>query len=674
MKRTILFIICTLLTISVFLCSCAKNDKKTSGSETSEPGNVIEQNDNYINDAYGKPSVSTQFDVSANVTGTTHIFNSSDTNYKIVENGKSDYVILLPSDANDFESYAAGELQYFFRESTGILLPVETEGQGELSAKGYLSVGKTSLRNDCGVAFDYETLGDNGYKIVTYGKSVIMSGYGKQGTLYAVYEFLHQVFNWETFGPDCTVYDKNVKEVKLRNYNVTDVPDIPWRQVTGGLLFNSVYARRLRYNQPGEIMAYPGGWCHNTFHAVPPSQYADSHPEWYSRDLYGNLQFVDGKDSGQLCYSCESEERMEIILNAITSWLKASPDVENISFSQQDNTDWCECEECSASYRKYGTHSAVLIQFINKLYDRLEPWLVENDRHVTLSFFAYLQTEDAPVKIENGKYVPIDESVVCKENVGVMFAPIGADYSKSFADPSNSSEYENLAKWEVLTKKMYLWSYQTDFRAYLCPYNTFNSMQANYKLAYLNNTFWLLDQQQSWQNNCTAFNIFKYYLASKLAWNVNEDISELTDRFFDNYFGPASSALRQLFEELRARFSYIENDLNIDMFIYVQLENKSFWPEGLLVQWLDYINKAYAAIDGLKETDEDNYYLIKDRILLESISYRYLLIELYGTTYYDAETLQREKLQWKADCSYLGISRQRESVMLVDWLAENWGV
>jgi hypothetical protein len=165
-------------------------------------------------------------------------------------------------------------------------------------------------------------------------------------------------------------------------------------------------------------------------------------------------------------------------------------------------------------------------------------------------------------------------------------------------------------------------------------------------------------------------------LAAKLAWAVNADLNELINNFFEGYFGVAAKPMKKLFEELRARFSYIENDLKIAMYIYVDLKNKNFWPEGLLVQWLGYIDDAYATIEPLKDSDENLYYLIKDRILLEGMSYRFLLIHLYGASYYDPITLTKEKLQWKADCAYLGINRVREggTPLVVDWVLENWGV
>ena len=154
------------------------------------------------------------------------------------------------------------------------------------------------------------------------------------------------------------------------------------------------------------------------------------------------------------------------------------------------------------------------------------------------------------------------------------------------------------------------------------------------------------------------------------------DMNELIDNFFDNYFGAASETMRKLFNEVRTRMAYIENELNVSMFVYVKLENTDYWPKGLLQQWLRYIDEAYEAIESVKNEDEELYAKLYDRIMLEGISYRWLLIELYGSTTFSAEKLLEEKLSFKADCAYLKVTNYAVSWTpnLNDYLKTNWGV
>ena len=36
-------------------------------------------------------------------------------------------------------------------------------------------------------------------------------------------------FNWETYSANTTVIDRNVKNLNLRNYQVTDIPDVMYQ-------------------------------------------------------------------------------------------------------------------------------------------------------------------------------------------------------------------------------------------------------------------------------------------------------------------------------------------------------------------------------------------------------------------------------------------------------------
>ncbi len=363
---------------------------------------------------------------------------------------------------------------------------------------------------------------------------------------------------------------------------------------------------------------------------------------------------------------------MNLIVAMLKKWLEDSPDVEMMTFSQEDNQSWCQCNKCAAAKNTYGTNAAQVIKFMNRLYQKLEPWLTENGRNLVLAFFAYHETVDAPAKKQGDTYLPIDDSVKCLNNVAVMYAPIEADYTKPLTNEANSREYENLMKWKACSNKTLLWTYSTDFISYLGPYNTYDSIVENYRLAVKSGAFWILDQQQKFQSNSTAFHVLKYYLQAKLAWNVNLDENELIDDFFKNYFGTAKDVMQKLFNEVRSRMKYIEDELHVSMYIYVALENKDYWPKGLLLQWLEYIESAKKTIEYLKDQDEDLYSLIYDRILLESISFRFLLIDIYGGSVYDAETLLAEKVAFKNDCAYLRVDRFNESLSLSEYMNRNW--
>ena len=110
----------------------------------------------------------------------------------LTNRGTSDYKIVIPTEASDTEKHAAEELQYFIKESTMCTLPIITDqGLNNDNSKYYLSVGNTTLlssQTDVIVSKDNPR---NAPVIQTRDNTVYIAGAYDEGTLYAVYKFLH---------------------------------------------------------------------------------------------------------------------------------------------------------------------------------------------------------------------------------------------------------------------------------------------------------------------------------------------------------------------------------------------------------------------------------------------------------------------------------------------------
>ena len=64
----------------------------------------------------------------------------------LVKDGKTEYSILLPEEAEEYEQTAADELRTFFEMATGILLEVNTDA-GQVSTNEHVfSLGNTKLK------------------------------------------------------------------------------------------------------------------------------------------------------------------------------------------------------------------------------------------------------------------------------------------------------------------------------------------------------------------------------------------------------------------------------------------------------------------------------------------------------------------------------------------------
>ena len=226
--------------------------------------------------------------------------------------------------------------------------------------------------------------------------------------------------------------------------------------------------------------------------------------------------------------------------------------------------------------------------------------------------------------------------------------------------------------WCVLSKKLYLWIYSTNFGNYLAPYNSFNSMQDNYQFSKAHNASYMFDQGQWNQNASTGFGNLKAYLNAKLQWDVTLDFNALVDDFFANYFKDASEPMLDMFNYYRTWMAYLENELKIEGVLGQTITTSQYFPQGTLNTILSFVDKAYEAIEPLKSTNISLYNTIYDRICLESIAYRKMQIDLYSHMYTDAQITEMKK-SFKDDCVRIGVSKCSENADISD-LWTSWGL
>ena len=144
-----------------------------------------------------------------------------ETDIDLVKEGKTDYIIVIPAAADANERTASRELQAFFEEATGIKLTIKTDAGLVFNSNAkHLSIGNTTILASSGVKIDYSELGRAGLKLVTKGSTVIMAGATTEGSLYATYEFLERTLNFEVYGTDEIYIDHDVKNLKLREFDV----------------------------------------------------------------------------------------------------------------------------------------------------------------------------------------------------------------------------------------------------------------------------------------------------------------------------------------------------------------------------------------------------------------------------------------------------------------------
>jgi hypothetical protein len=586
----------------------------------------------------------------------------AETDKSMISGGRSLYAIALSDDADENERFAAEELSEFFWRATGVRMGVMSDAGITFNAQArYFSIGETSLFKSSGLIADRGVLGESGFVVKTLGETVFLFGATSYGTLYACYEYLHTAVGFEVYAEN-EIYVEKLDKLNLYDCDILDVPSFQYRRpgYWRWVAWQPTFEKRIRILD--DWVDFNNSY-HTFFEYFPKEEYYSAHPDWYS---------ADGK---QLCLSQPGlrEEAVKLIKQKLIDF----PDGSMLMFGQEDNSSWCGCPLCAAENKKYGTDAAILVKFMNYISDEVTPWLAETQpgRKVYFMTFAYLLTESPPVTFdpETGEAAPIDAEVVCRDNVGIRYAPIFADFSVPFTHEDNA-EYDRFVKgWGALTKNMAVWSYATNFTSNFLNFNNFNSLQENYQyFARQGTVLSMMDQGVTYDFHSPCFLDYRIYLMSKLMWNADDDVNRLTADFFNNYYRGAAKLMTKYFDEIRLRYAYIEAELGASGGIYADLEKSQFWPYGTLKQWQGYIGEALLAVEEYKTADPALYYRLEQRIARESLSVRYLLLTLYGSRYENG-ALYAERLAFKNDCARLAVTKLSEHTD-IDSLFNLWGI
>ena len=158
----------------------------------------------------------------------------------LVDEGVSKYKIVVPKKESSLITIATSEFNKFFSESTGVKLPVVTDDEIKDGDK-YISIGETTVIKETDITYESEELGRDGYKIVTKGDNLYLIGGGEYGSLYAVYELLEYLIDYDFFAEDCYTLAKGVTQIPLYQFDLTDIPDIDYRIAADGIVIGDTY-------------------------------------------------------------------------------------------------------------------------------------------------------------------------------------------------------------------------------------------------------------------------------------------------------------------------------------------------------------------------------------------------------------------------------------------------
>lgn len=562
-----------------------------------------------------------------------------DTDSVLADHGISDYKIVVPKTASWQITQAKDELSDFFAMATGVNLGIETDdGKTFDQNDKVISLGHTTIASGSGLTLSYEEYGNDGYYIKTFGNTVVIGGAQDNGTMYGIYDFLYYNLGVKFWAEtEITIPDLENSTVYLKDMDYKSIPDIKSRVMNlsyNGYSVLSEYRMRLDKGFGSNWLA----WGHTFFQLMPPSKYQAQHPDWYASS--GN----------SLCTT--NEEMIAELINVMKEKiLNSSVKHGYFMIGQEDGCGWCTCDKCEADAAQHGGKAGRNMRFINQIADVMNPWVEETfhgEREYKWIVFAYSEVQDPPVKRNaDGSYDPYDSSVVAHENVGIMIAPLAADWAHSMLDVNHNSDQKFVFEgWQSITKEFYIWTYSVMYDNLFVFMDQWSTLQDTYKLYYDIGANYIFDQPSPYRN--TPFFDLNNYVRSKLLWDVDMNIEKAIDDFIDVYYKAGAPKVKEYFDSVRARYKIIEKEteekgdvFHIYSYSYSSATFDVFgeesWPKDWCLNGIRIFDEALALCENMPDgKDKENAI---NRIKAERMAPIYLLMEIYKTSLSDREIL-----------------------------------
>lgn len=330
-------------------------------------------------------------------------------------------------------------------------------------------------------------------------------------------------------------------------------------------------------------------FCHSLSNNIVPEEvWFESHPEYFA------LQEDGARRPTQLCLS-----NPEVIAQAkkdVRARLEEAYDPEAalniLSVTQDDNFDYCHCENCTAIADQYGGQSGLMLWFVNQIAEDIEPDYPD----LVVDTFAYQYTRQAPT------------GITARDNVCVRLCSIECCFAHALNDPEcdiNVEFMKDLGDWSKICSRLYVWDYVTNFTQTLCVFPNFDVLRSNIDTFRSHNVVGIYEEGAYYADPAGAeFYDLRAYLLSVLMRDEMTAEEEQAARlgFLETYYGgqQSAAAINEIIDICCARAGNEQGHL----FIY---SNAKYSLYGITDEDVRRINELWQiALSSAKENgDED---------------------------------------------------------------------
>jgi Domain of unknown function (DUF4838) len=364
--------------------------------------------------------------------------------------------------------------------------------------------------------------------------NIHLTGGTPQAAHFAIYAFLEDLgcrwFMPQAIGEVIPDNPALTWEVDARQ----EEPDFEYRQIWWAYGGPQETAAAFRQWLLRNRVAFPGVMHgHNLTNTVPPEEFFDDHPEYYA--------LVNGERmTSQLCTS--NPEVIRLSIERINAYFDEHPHMLSYSLCPDDNTDFCECANCTALDaggldKYYELDKPVLTDRLMVYLNAVAQGIQERHPGKMVTTYAYVNYSTPPVREKIDPHVSIvfTTSVYCSGH--------------SIGDPACESRRNmkrDLAGWAEACDHVYIYEYDpTPYNAEL-PFPMFGT-HARAMPVYRDMGIrgFSYESHNSW---ATLFP--NHYVSARLMWDSDQDYDALLDNLCGTFFGKGGKAMRRYYDEM----------------------------------------------------------------------------------------------------------------------------
>ncbi len=483
-------------------------------------------------------------------------------NMKIVDKGKSEYVIIVPKEPSAAETLAAVELSKYIAQMSRVKLTIK---QGGLNVHKSLVV--CDVANLDGLIgsqrlAEYRVSGES-YSLSADAKgNILLIGGTGRSTLYAVYDFLDRL-GCRFLAPELKHYQGKAEVIPQKKSLVIDLstpvvekPALTFRKlyVEEGHSHNAEnlaqmveWMPKARFNtlviptnyqgadkvkwdnwrekltpelQKREITIEVGGHGYQNFLNAEMENGAifDKHQEWFGVDDTGKRTKLQNR-----VFCTSNPDAVKYVSDNVIAYLKARPEIAIFDFWPPDGAKWCECDKCKA----LGTPSNRQAILISQVKDLMRKAGVTT----RLETIAYAAAVTPPETAKLDKDLLMD------------FCPIAQCFEVQINDPSSDKNADYVKQLKGLRKgyegDLSIYSYYRKYAWRSLPNLIPHYMQKDLQ-------FYRTIPTQGISSYAEPGDWFTYelnhYVLGNLAWNPDADVDALVKKFAEVRYGSASKA------------------------------------------------------------------------------------------------------------------------------------